>query len=87
MPNKLAGTPQEIRATAEEIVQTILPAARCELYDHEKRMRCGLLGSNAEKNEFSVLVRIVDRALLESYARTLKANVPSPSGPDASVLS
>lgn len=75
MANKLTGTPEEIRAKAEEIIRTIHPTARCELHDHEQRIRCGVLDCDGAKNEFSLLIGKVDRALLEAYARTLKANL------------
>ena len=59
---------------AQQIVQAIIPEATCDLHDSERRIRCGLVGREGEKSEFSVSVANLDRALLEAYARTIKAN-------------
>lgn len=74
MSKELSGTPEEIRKEAEEIVQVIVPEARCEVHDYEHRIRCGLVAAG-EKLEFSLLLEGLETDVLETHARDLQARL------------
>lgn len=66
---------EELRAEVEGIVQSFVPAAKCELWDYEHRIRCGLV-EEGEKYEFSVTTDTLDRASVETHARSLRDRLP-----------
>ena len=66
------GSPEQKRQQAESLVQSIVPGARCELWDYEHRLRCGLVDESGEKREFSLLLEHLDSEVLEAHAEGLK---------------
>lgn len=70
--SEIKGSPEEKRAEAERIVRDIIPQAKCELHDYEHRIRCGLVDSDGEKKEFSLLLDDLEQDVLEMHARALK---------------
>lgn len=75
MSDALEGSPEEVRKRVEEIVQAIVPQAKCELHDYEFRIRCGLVDVDGEKKEFSLLRARLDPTTLENFAYELKARL------------
>lgn len=72
MTDKISGSAEEKRKRSEEIVQAIIPEAKCEIWDYEHRIRCGLVDRDGEKKEFSLLLENLEQDVLEQYARALK---------------
>lgn len=64
-------TKEELRTEVERIVQGFVPAAKCELWDYDHRIRCGLV-KDGEKYEFSAIADTLDRESVNSHARSLR---------------
>jgi len=73
----LFGTAEEKRAAAEELVQRVVPEAKCEIWDYEHRIRCGLVDVDGKKKEFSLLLENLDGGVVEEFTRDLKARLVS----------
>jgi hypothetical protein len=71
----LVGSAEDKRAQAEQIVQRFVPDAKCEIWDYEHRIRCGLVDEDGEKRGFSLLLESLDSGVLEESARDLKARL------------
>jgi hypothetical protein len=70
--SRLVGTPEEKRAEAQRIVQAIVPEAKCQVRGGDNQIRCGLLDTDDQAKSFTVLLKNLDKGILESHARMLK---------------
>jgi hypothetical protein len=73
--SNLVGSAEQKRVAAEKIVQKIVPEAKCEVWDYEHRIRCGLVDRGGEKKEFSLLLENLDGAVVGEFARHLKSRL------------
>ncbi|MGI8610759.1 MAG: hypothetical protein ACR2KH_00555 [Sphingomicrobium sp.] len=73
MIDRFEGSPGEIKAEVERIVQTIVPEATCEISDDGEQISCGTVDASGRTHEFSLLIGNLDRAILEANARTLES--------------
>lgn len=55
-----------------EIVQAVVPDARCEIWDFDFRIRCGALDANDETKSISFVRRNIKPDVVNMYALELK---------------
>ena len=79
MIDRFEGSPGEIKAEVERIVQTTVPEATCEISDDGEQIACGTVDASGKRHEFSLLIGNLDRTILEANARTLESTLTEQS--------
>lgn len=79
MIDRFEGSPEEIRAEVQRIVQTIVPEATCEISDNGEQISCGTVDASGKRHEFSLVIGDLDKAILQANARSLESTLTAQS--------